>query len=552
MKDCSADFRNHLQQGVTTICTCIAITRRDGQAFFFTDHDEPVIVTGSTYLPYNSFSRTSITSTLELEVDQMEIHGILNSSAVAHADIASGAFDYAATRVFTVNYEDPDMGAVTLRTGWLGEITTQEDGTFTAEVRGLSQAYAYRIGEAYTPECRADLGDNRCKVPILINEDQSRWKPETRYLKGVSVLGLVDGAHSYRNLSFINPSFDDDGYQTLIRSPTGWTTQGDSRGRWTIRDNFYNTTAKQGGYALFNTDDGSRQVADLAIYQDIDLIAQGVDAAALDTGLCRLYLTLWHAQVNGHVGPTRLQIVALDRKAGQVIAGTSPNGFFDTGQMTSAEDQFVQLIKKDIVVPAGARALRFTLSASKKSKWEEGGAFDTITAAINDPNGTFGSSNQYGDVVFQSQTAGTSGATEPTWSNALNDTTQDNGIVWKALNSYKTVSTVEHAGANGKTLVPAYVEDADGYYDGGLITWETGKNAGRSQEIKTWAGGLLTLFYRPYYAIKADDRFILTPGCDKTRATCSSKFHNIINFRGEPDVPGQDKYYTGPNAPTDD
>jgi hypothetical protein len=42
---------------------------------------------------------------------------------------------------------------------------------------------------------------------------------------------------------------------------------------------------------------------------------------------------------------------------------------------------------------------------------------------------------------------------------------------------------------------------------------------------------------------------VLFPGCDKTRATCVAKFSNILNFRGEPDVPGQDKYYTGPNAP---
>jgi hypothetical protein len=33
----------------------------------------------------------------------------------------------------------------------------------------------------------------------------------------------------------------------------------------------------------------------------------------------------------------------------------------------------------------------------------------------------------------------------------------------------------------------------------------------------------------------------MTKGCDKTLPTCFAKFNNVVNFRGEPLVPGLDR-----------
>ena len=110
MRQITDGFKAHIQQGVTTVCTCITITRRDQASFGLTDHDEPVVVSGRTYEPFNSFNRTSISTSSTLEVDQMEIDGILNSDAFAREEIGSGLFDFAEVEVFLVNYEDPTMG----------------------------------------------------------------------------------------------------------------------------------------------------------------------------------------------------------------------------------------------------------------------------------------------------------------------------------------------------------------------------------------------------------------------------------------------------------
>lgn len=543
MKDLTPDMLSHLREGVTTICTCMDIRRRDGKSYRFTDHDVVVTVANAAYVPYSSFARSSISTTIDLEVDQMEIKGILNASFISRDDVASGLFDFAEVKVFVVNYEAPDAGQVVLRVGWLGEVTMNEDSTFDAELRGLSQVYTYRIGEAYSPECRADLGDRRCKVAI----SPDRWVANNLYRSGDVVLGLINPATAYRNLSFVNANFEADGFQSLIRTPEGWTTYGDSTGRWTIRSDLWYGTQTQGtGYAIYNTDDGTRKTSDLGMYQDIDLEAQGVDHYSVDTGLCRLRATIKMACVNGREAGAQFRVFAHNENHVQI----GPAALYDTGQVKSAEDRWFTYTAEDILIPPGTRFLRFDLFAHKRAKYEEGVAFDSVSAAVNFPGGTLGSADQYGDVAFLALNSGRSGATEPDWSNLIDVVQTDNEVSWKTVKAWKKLTYVDSVESDGRTLTPLYVFESEGYYDGGLLRWETGRNAGRAQEIKTWKGGKLKLFQRPFHIPQEGDRFVIHPGCDKTRATCVEKFSNILNFRGEPDVPGQDKYYSGPNAPS--
>jgi len=87
-------------------------------------------------------------------------------------------------------------------------------------------------------------------------------------------------------------------------------------------------------------------------------------------------------------------------------------------------------------------------------------------------------------------------------------------------------------------------------FDGGTVTWIDGLNAGRSMEIKTYdtSTGTINLWLQMNFPIQEGDRFFAYPGCDKRRDTCFNTFNNIINFRGEPDMPMQDKLLSYPDA----
>lgn len=166
MKTTSGALRAHLDETVTTLATCWDITRRDGTVFRYTDHDRDLLVSGNTYSSTNGYSRSAVSTDDTLSVDNLETTGYLAPGQVTAVDVRAGLWDHAEVRMFLVNWADTTQGILRLRRGRLGEVSTTQTGLFRSELRGLTQSLQQRILELYGPECRADLGDSRCRVPI--------------------------------------------------------------------------------------------------------------------------------------------------------------------------------------------------------------------------------------------------------------------------------------------------------------------------------------------------------------------------------------------------
>lgn len=82
----------------------------------------------------------------------------------------------------------------------------------------------------------------------------------------------------------------------------------------------------------------------------------------------------------------------------------------------------------------------------------------------------------------------------------------------------------------------------------GRLRWITGPNCGIEHVIIKATGSELSLQNATGLTIQAGDVAILHEGCDGRRATCSSRFANIENFRGEPDLPGSEILLRYPGA----
>lgn len=165
MKNISAELQAHLAQECTTLATCWHIARRDGEVLGFTDHDQNMVVDGVTYLAKTGFTPTAVESRANLAVDNLDIEGVIDAEIIREEDIHAGKYDYAEITIFMVNYENVTQGKLALRRGWMGEVALNR-GQFVAELRGLSQQLSQVIGELYSPLCRAQLGDARCKISL--------------------------------------------------------------------------------------------------------------------------------------------------------------------------------------------------------------------------------------------------------------------------------------------------------------------------------------------------------------------------------------------------
>jgi hypothetical protein len=109
--------------------------------------------------------------------------------------------------------------------------------------------------------------------------------------------------------------------------------------------------------------------------------------------------------------------------------------------------------------------------------------------------------------------------------------------------------------STGNRVFTATIDDPRsthrGWFQGGLVTFYAGRNAGASMEVKSWdpATNAIELFLSMPYPINQGDLFTVYPGCDKTRVGCRALFNNVINFFGTPDVPGEDELYRYQDSP---
>ena len=90
----------------------------------------------------------------------------MSDNGVDAEGIRRGLYEGASIAIFVVNWQAPDDGSIALRSGRLGEVIIGESNRFRAEIRSLADILDQNAGEVFSPTCRADLGDNRCKIPI--------------------------------------------------------------------------------------------------------------------------------------------------------------------------------------------------------------------------------------------------------------------------------------------------------------------------------------------------------------------------------------------------
>ncbi len=149
---------------LTTLALCWRIERRDGVAIGLTAHDRDIEWDGLVHRAAPGMVPSAITRGAGLDPASMDVTGALSSEAIGEADLLAGRWDGARVAIFACDWTDP-ASQVALGEGTIGAIETR-DGMLTAELRGAMAALERAVVEETSPECRADLGDKRCRVAM--------------------------------------------------------------------------------------------------------------------------------------------------------------------------------------------------------------------------------------------------------------------------------------------------------------------------------------------------------------------------------------------------
>lgn len=160
----SAHFQDHFDTGMTTVARAWVVTRRDGTAYGFTDHDRDLKVGSVLCKADTGLTAFALEQTTGLAVDNTEALGALSDASITEKDIRAGRFDGAEVEAWLINWATPSQTYLQFR-GHIGEIS-RENGSFRAELVGLSEALNQPQGRAFQSPCAAVLGDKSCRVAL--------------------------------------------------------------------------------------------------------------------------------------------------------------------------------------------------------------------------------------------------------------------------------------------------------------------------------------------------------------------------------------------------
>ena len=123
--------------------------------------------------------------------------------------------------------------------------------------------------------------------------------------------------------------------------------------------------------------------------------------------------------------------------------------------------------------------------------------------------------------------------------------TKINGNYYQVLSVATNSFTINFNSLNEPNYVSggkASLRGDGGFFAYGKITMTSGASNGLSMEVKAYDVGTITLQLEFPLGVAAGDTYTMHAGCGKRWIEdCFTRYNNVINFRGEPFVPGNDQ-----------
>jgi len=191
-------------QPLTTLAFLWRLERRDGVTLGFTSHDRDLLRDGLMYRATPGMVPSSVERNDQLDAANVSLSGALTSDAIRADDLATGRWDGAQLWLSVVDWADATAEPLPLVRGELGAVDVADSG-FSAELRGATVIFEAPVVEQTTPDCRADLGDKRCRVSMA---GRRRVAQVTAHSGAVVTIDSApappDGAYAFGQLRWLD------------------------------------------------------------------------------------------------------------------------------------------------------------------------------------------------------------------------------------------------------------------------------------------------------------------------------------------------------------
>lgn len=332
----------------------------------------------------------------------------------------------------------------------------------------------------------------------------------------------------------------------------GWNTDfevGDGTD-WTVPigtfsvDNSDSGTTPNSGQWFFQSKGEARTVIqyDYALTDlEIDLL-NDVDNGLFDVQLT-YYVTI---NVAGETDTVKVTLSAYNA-VGDLLKNEYGFEFLyqqEWGDADLTDDVWTERIKR-VKIPENTRTLRIECDFVRNNGTNNNVCLDDIQLDIL-RNETTQGSEIYENRIYRVSKPGTTATGQPAYNTSVGSRTADGTAELTAVEAWTRHGVVATV-IDRKTITATITESrsVDDWFTGGILTWESGANNGRTVEIVDYVHSTttVTLFIDMNYDIQVGDKFRIQAGCDKFYNTCRDKFSNTDNFRGEPYLTGADNFH---------
>ena len=194
MRNIPEEMAARIEGGAAMLCHVWRLTRADGVAIGFTDHDRDLSIDGIVCRAASGWTAGVAEGAVGLAAGTFAAGGGLDDDAVTEVDIAAGLYDGARVEAWRMDWDRPDL-RVRLWAGTMARIQ-REGGAFVAELEGPLAALERVVGRTYGRSCDAVLGDARCGVDLTTAPAgvcDKRWATCTGvFANGINFQGFPD------------------------------------------------------------------------------------------------------------------------------------------------------------------------------------------------------------------------------------------------------------------------------------------------------------------------------------------------------------------------
>lgn len=157
-----------LAQSTTYLCRIWKLTLANGQEFFFTDQNNDVVYDGNTYSFDPGITVSAVVKSAGGQPDNAQVEVTTSAQFMTTNRLRQGSLKNASFDIWVVDWRDPDhYGPIALFSGGVGELKFDNKGMIDLGLNGsIGGGVQSNIGELYAQQCRARLGDARCKFDL--------------------------------------------------------------------------------------------------------------------------------------------------------------------------------------------------------------------------------------------------------------------------------------------------------------------------------------------------------------------------------------------------